>query len=67
MTAVSSFHPASAFAAVCAERRALLTRAAVAESERQAAHERRDWPAVARTQLELRKLWRAFAQLGDEF
>lgn len=48
------------------ERRAILTRAAVAESERQAAHDRRDWPAVARWEVELRKLWRAFGQLGDE-
>jgi hypothetical protein len=66
MTTCSSFHPVSTFAARCAERRSLLTRAATAECERQAAHERKDWPSVAQREAELHRLWKRFAQLGDD-
>lgn len=62
---VTSSHHLSTFAVVRAERRAILTRAASAEAERQAARERRDWPTMARAELELGRLWRRFGELGD--
>jgi hypothetical protein len=62
MTAVNTFHHVSTFA----ERRALLTRAASVECQRQAALERRDWPTQAAAERELHRLWRRFAQLDDE-
>jgi hypothetical protein len=42
---------------------ALLVRAAEQEARRQAAHARRDWPAVASAEAELRALWRQHAEL----
>jgi hypothetical protein len=46
-----------------AQLRAILTRAATVEAERQAARERRDWPAVAAAERELAVLWRQHADL----
>jgi hypothetical protein len=66
MTDPSSFHHLSTYSDRRRARQALLVRAAMAESERQAAQGRRDWPAQARCEVELRRLWRAFGQLGDE-
>jgi hypothetical protein len=45
------------------ELRALLTRAAIVEAERQRARDRRDWPAEARAELELRRLWQRHSEL----
>ena len=44
---------------------ALLTRAAVAESERQAARARGDAEALAQAESELQRLWRAWASRDD--
>lgn len=46
--------------------RAVLTRAATVEAERQAARERRDWPAVAAAERELAALWRQHGELEAE-
>jgi hypothetical protein len=45
------------------ELRAILTRAATCEAQRQAAREQRDWPSVAALEDELRRLWRRHAEL----
>lgn len=45
------------------EMRAILTRAADAEASRQRAERDRDWPRVAQLEAELRRLWRAHADL----
>jgi hypothetical protein len=62
VSAVNSYSPGAALA----ERRALLTRAADWEAKRQVAAERRDWPLLAQAERELGRLWRRYAQLGDE-
>jgi hypothetical protein len=43
--------------------RALLTRAAMVECERQTARERRDWPKLSQCKSELRRLWARHAAL----
>ena len=43
--------------------RAILTRAATVEAERQRAVQSKDWPAVAAAERELRELWRQHADL----
>lgn len=45
------------------ELRAILTRAATVEAERQRARDRRDWPAEAQAERELRQLWRRHSEL----
>lgn len=45
------------------ELRALLTRAAIVESERQRARERRDTTAEAAAEGELRDLWRRHSEI----
>ena len=49
-----------------AELRALLTRAADLEAQRQAAHQAKDWPKVAGLEIELAKLWRRHADLEQQ-
>jgi hypothetical protein len=46
-----------------AEMRALLTRAAIVESQRQAARDRREWHAETQAERELRELWKRHAEL----
>ena len=46
-----------------AEMRAILTRAATCEAERQAAQERRDSPAELAAERELRDLWKRYGEL----
>ena len=46
-----------------AELRALLTRAAIVESERQRARERKDAPSEAAAEHELRALWRRHSEI----
>jgi hypothetical protein len=45
------------------QQRALLTMAATTEAARQAARDRHDWPAEAALAVELRRLWREYAEL----
>ena len=45
------------------ELRAILTRAATVEAERQRARDRQDWPAESAAECELRRLWRRHAEL----
>ena len=49
-----------------AELRAVLTRAAAVEAERQRARDRQDWPAEAAAEHELRRLWRRHSELERE-
>jgi hypothetical protein len=65
LTAVNSFHPFSTLDRV-AERRAILTRAATVEAQRQAARELGDGTAVHAFERELRRLWARFAATGRE-
>jgi len=45
------------------EMRAILTRAATVEAERQAAHQAKDWPRIAGLERELAALWRRHSEL----
>lgn len=46
-----------------AELRAILTRAATVEAERQAARHRQDWQGMAAAEIELQRLWQRHDEL----